>query len=62
MLSCVRVLEGIFAEQLGLMALGVALERLSYTDCVLEVGHAAPGDGLVGGFVDVVDFCLLDGI
>ena len=44
------------------MALGVALESLLYADCFLVVGHAGPVDVLLGGFVDVADFCLLDGI
>ena len=42
------------------MALGASLESLLYADCFLLVGRAGSEDGLVvGGFVGVVDLCLL---
>ena len=57
-----RILTGVFCGLAGPDGAGRVAGEIVVCDCFLEVGHVGSEDGLVGGFVGVGCFCLLDGI
>lgn len=59
---CGRLLAAIVADQLASTSLGVSPEKLVIYDSLLELGHAAANDGLVGGLVGMLRLCLPEGI